>query len=144
MNYTRDIWFKVDSALNAMELIGKLDMNQEERTRYTTNLTTLNKIKNNLEPAIKSYQNSIKSHSSSSSNGCYIATMVYGDYDAPQVVTLREFRDMTLRKYTLGRLFIRFYYKYSPTWVEHLKDKKRFNMIIRRMLDKFISIYNHE
>ena len=55
-----------------------------------------------------------------------------------------EFRDKVLRNSALGRLFIRFYYRYSPTWVEHLKDKKRINALIRSILDKFINIYKHE
>ena len=81
---------------------------------------------------------------SSSSGGCYIATMVYGDYDHPQVMVLRDFRDSVLQKYAPGRAFIRFYYRYSPTWVEHLKDKKKINNVIRFILDKFIAIYKNE
>ena len=41
------------------------------------------------------------------SDGCYIATAVYGSYDCPEVWTLRRFRDEVLRESVLGRLFIR-------------------------------------
>ena len=82
--------------------------------------------------------------SSGSSDGCYIATMVYGDYNHPQVMVLRGFRDDVLNQNPFGRAFVRFYYRYSPTWVEHLKDKKYINNIIRNILDKFIKIYKHE
>lgn len=34
------------------------------------------------------------------SGGCYIATMVYGNYDHPQVMVLRDFRDSYLAKDT--------------------------------------------
>ena len=44
----------------------------------------------------------------SSSDGCYIATMVYGDYDHPQVMVLRDFRDNYLDKRSWGKQFIKF------------------------------------
>lgn len=75
---------------------------------------------------------------------CYVATMVYGNYDHPQVIALREFRDDTLRNSALGRAFIRFYYKNSPSWVEKMQGKKALNSIIRTILDGFIKLYNHE
>ena len=69
---------------------------------------------------------------------CYIATMAYGNYDHPQVMELRNFRDEVLSKSVLGRSFIRFYYKYSPLLVEKLKDKPKTNKIIRTVLDHLI------
>jgi hypothetical protein len=36
-------------------------------------------------------------------NNCYIATAVYGDYNAPEVIVLRKFRDERLSKSFLGR-----------------------------------------
>lgn len=41
---------------------------------------------------------------------CFVAKRIYGDANAPEVVTLRRFRDNTLSKYSLGRSFINFYY----------------------------------
>ena len=73
--------------------------------------------------------------------GCYIATMVYGSYEHSQVMVLRRFRDDVLQQNQFGRAFVRFYYRYSPTWVEHLKDKKWINNFIRTILDTFIKIY---
>ncbi|WP_031428250.1 CFI-box-CTERM domain-containing protein [Flavimarina sp. Hel_I_48] len=70
--------------------------------------------------------------------GCYVATMVYGDYDHPQVLELRKFRDDFLSKTKLGRNFIKLYYRYSPDLVERLKNKQGINLIIRRGLDQFI------
>ncbi len=51
-------------------------------------------------------------------NACYIATMAYGDIDAPEVNTLRSFRDKYLMKYKYGRKFINWYYAHSPGFVE--------------------------
>lgn len=73
-------------------------------------------------------------------DGCYIATMAYGDYDHPQVLELRNFRDEFLSKSFLGRNFIKFYYTYSPLLVKKLKDKPKTNMIIRTFLDHLIKI----
>lgn len=77
---------------------------------------------------------------SSATEGCYIATMVYGDYSHPQVLKLRSFRDGTLSKSYLGRTFIKVYYRYSPLWVERLKDKPKINEVIHKLLDHFIKI----
>ena len=141
-----EVWHTIDSALNAMSIIEPLDMTTQERTHFNTNKSTLSSLSTQLNSALKSYTTPPRTtyQSSSSSSGCYIATMVYGDYDEPQVMALRDFRDTVLSKYALGRLFIRFYYQHSPSWVEHLKDKKRVNSFIRLVLDKFISIYKHE
>ncbi|GEM_PF-645462 len=77
-------------------------------------------------------------------SACYIATMVYGDYDHPQVVALRSFRDDILRTNAIGRAFISFYYKNSPAWVEKLQDYRGINIIIRKVLNIFIKLYNYE
>ena len=70
--------------------------------------------------------------------GCYIATAVYGSYDAPEVRTLRRFRDETLKKSAAGRLFIRVYYRFSPPIAQRLKNATKVNRLVRRMLDGFV------
>lgn len=52
-----------------------------------------------------------------SSGGCYVATAVYESYDCPEVRVLRRFRDQTLLPTAHGRLFVRLYYRVSPTAV---------------------------
>jgi hypothetical protein len=42
--------------------------------------------------------------------GCFVATVVYSDAHAPQVATLRDFRDDVLAKDALGRAFVSLYY----------------------------------
>jgi hypothetical protein len=91
-----------------------------------------------------SYYNSVKilyaEDSAEDSGGCYIATMVYGDYDHPQVMILRQFRDNVLDKSSFGKWFIKMYYHYSPELVEKLKDKTTTNNVIRKALNIFIKI----
>ena len=86
------------------------------------------------------YSNQNNSQSSFSDKYCYIATMVYGSYDAPQVLILRRFRDEFLEKYLFGRYFIKFYYANSPKLVKRLKNSKFANSVIKFILDTFIKI----
>lgn len=118
--------------INSMNAIGELDMNFEIRKRYNEQKQSLN----NLHRAIQKRN----STSSSSSSGCYIATMAYGDYDHPQVMILRQFRDEVLDKSVVGKWFIKTYYHYSPKLVEKLKNKRRINDIIRKTLNQFIKL----
>lgn len=72
------------------------------------------------------------------SEGCYIATAVYGSYDAPEVMVLREFRDGVLKKSVFGRMFIKFYYKFSPSIANKLKYKKKINLLVKRILNVYV------
>ena len=72
------------------------------------------------------------------SEGCYIATMVYGDYNHPQVMVLRRYRDEYLLKSFCGRCFVNIYYYLSPKVVRILHNKKRVNIFIRWWLDRYI------
>lgn len=76
--------------------------------------------------------------------GCYIATAVYGSYDAPQVLTLRRFRDDTLRATSLGRWFIRTYYRLSPPVARRLKHARRLNALVRALLDRVVERLDRE
>jgi Clp amino terminal domain, pathogenicity island component len=69
---------------------------------------------------------------------CFIATAVYGNYNASQVVTLRYFRDTKLMPYYAGRLFVEMYYHFSPPIAEKLKDLPHLAKPIRHVLDMFV------
>ena len=115
----------ISESVVLMHKLGRMDMDSKTRNYYNGNNTTLNGIYSRLHP--------------SSSGGCYIATMVYGDYDHPQVLILRNFRDKYLLEKQWGRLFVKLYYKYSPLLVERLKDHRIINNGIRKILDCFIN-----
>lgn len=76
---------------------------------------------------------------SSSSDGCYIATCVYGSYDCPEVWTLRRFRDYTLASTWFGKLFIKCYYAISPTLVKWFGDTKLFKKMWKSKLDCMVT-----
>lgn len=70
----------------------------------------------------------------SKDNGsCYIATYVYGSYDATEVLTLRKFRDEKLLTNSIGTLFVKFYYKISPFLIRHFSGK-----IFKKTSKKFL------
>lgn len=101
--------------------IGRLDMSSELRTHYSTNRNILER---NL--------------SAQGGGGCYIATMVYKDKMAPEVLTFKKFRDRVLRKSFPGRIFIKLYYFFSPGFVKLFKNNKKINTNIRKLLDRLL------
>lgn len=107
------------------------------------NLTICNQFtsaSNNTNTSINNRTtNRTTTQSNNSSEGCYIATMVYGYYEHPQVIILRNWRDNTLKKSWYGRTFIKIYYAFSPTFVRVFKNCKYVNNSIRNLLDKFIT-----
>jgi hypothetical protein len=124
----------IREALEVTNLLDTFDMDSNLRSRYNINKNTMQNTFNQL--------NTIKGKGSSSSGDCYIATMAYGSYEHPQVMILRQFRDTVLDKSILGKWFIKAYYRYSPTLVEKLKDKKTANDVIRKILNMLIKIIN--
>ena len=128
----------VDEAWEVTTTIGGMDLRQDFRTRYTQNRTSLSNLKTQL--AAVNTGGRTGGSGSGGGSGCYIATMAYGDYDHPQVMILRQFRDEVLNKSVLGKWFIKTYYQYSPKLVEKLKNKQGINYIIRKALNQFIKL----
>ncbi len=92
-------------------------------------------------PINQSYETSKKSRwVRKASAACYIATAVYGDYDAEPVLVLRHFRDTVLQKTFLGRAFIRTYYRLSPPLARRLHRDSMPTRIVRRLLDGFVNL----
>lgn len=73
------------------------------------------------------------------SEGCYVATCVYGSYNCPQVWTLRRYRDNTLAKTWYGRAFIHTYYAVSPTIVKWFGNTKWFKKMWKGKLDRMVA-----
>ena len=102
------------------------------RVTYLCYWREVSEIKAKVAARARSYSND--------GGSCYIATMAYGDYEHPQVIELRKFRDNFLHKSVLGREFIRLYYKYSPSLVKKFENNQRVNSFVRKALDQFINI----
>ena len=86
----------------------------------------------------KDYWGGPPESSSSKDKGCFIATSVYGNSLAPEVIELRQFRDDVLKKTWWGRAFIAIYYTVSPPIAEGLKKTPRIAAVVRLMLDRVV------
>lgn len=104
------------------DAIDNLDAGQSHQNSSTDYSSPKNRVK---DPSVKVSK-------------CYIATAVYGSYDAPEVLVLRRFRDEVLSKSLPGRAFIRTYYKVSPPAARHLENAGRLNRLVRHILDKIV------
>ncbi len=71
--------------------------------------------------------------------GCYIATCVYGSYNSPEVLVLRNYRDNKLSKTIKGRIFIKIYYKISPFLVKYFGKTNWFKKFWKGILDKIVN-----
>lgn len=114
--------------------ISSLKTTLEEINRYPT----IRDKFSNFISEIRKIINSTSSYNSGKNEGCYIATAVYGNYDAEEVLILRKFRDEFLQKYLLGRSFIKLYYAVSPTLAKKLKSEFTITKLIKKLLDKFV------
>jgi len=69
---------------------------------------------------------------------CFIATEVYGSYDAENVKVLRKFRDEILRFLPGGELFIDYYYSHGRVWAEYIHRNEYLKKGVKASLDLFV------
>lgn len=79
---------------------------------------------------IKAVENKVNPSSS-----CYIATLIYKDYDSYEVSLLRQYRDLKLNNSFLGRKFISFYYYSNPFVYPILKRSVIIQAFFKYILD---------
>lgn len=66
--------------------------------------------------------------------GCFIATAAYGSAMAPEVATLRRFRDRHLMTNAPGRAFVAFYYRHSPALADAIAPHDAARATVRAAL----------
>ena len=72
------------------------------------------------------------------SGDCFIATACYQDQNAPEILVLREWRDVVLSRHTAGRAFIYVYYRIGPYLAYGLKRHPALLGFVRRRLDSHV------
>jgi len=75
---------------------------------------------------------------------CFVATAVYGNINAPEVETLREFRDNVLAQNAFGRKIIDLYYGgFGQKAAQFIKEKTPSAIpIIKKGLDYIVNTYS--
>ena len=68
---------------------------------------------------------------SSAGGGCFIATAAFGSGLAPEVLTLREFRDRYLLTNGPGQAFVEWYYRVSPTVATFIAEHESLKTAVR-------------
>lgn len=71
---------------------------------------------------------------------CFIATSAYAEVMHPDVLFLRQVRDLYLRESKLGRKFIQIYYRFSPTIAEFMDEHLVLRVIVKKKLQIFVWI----
>lgn len=64
--------------------------------------------------------------------GCFVATACYGDYDAAEVLVLRNYRDNVLLKTIFGRTVVSVYYRLSPPIARFIEKSELLKTFIRK------------
>jgi hypothetical protein len=116
----------VKNAWDTTGKIEKFDMSTSQQELFDENKEALKSLCKQLEIPTGS--------------GCYIATMVYGSYESQEVIFFRNYRDRVLQHSTIGRQFIKIYYRYSPIIVKYTKSLNLIHPPIRHILDLLIKL----
>lgn len=74
---------------------------------------------------------------------CFIATATFESVDAPEVVFLREFRDITLLNNSVGKAFVQLYYQYSPPIARVLESSQVLRQSSRIVLSTLVRFLKH-
>lgn len=122
---------------------GALNELTEENKRINTLWNNAKAKLSQISPGSQVQNNSPQVNNS---RGCFIATAAAGDYNHPTVLQLRHFRDNTLINSSLGRRFVKFYYKNSPSIADYIRTKKVLKKAIYflfiKPLSSFTKIFN--
>lgn len=66
--------------------------------------------------------------------GCFIATAAYGYYSAPEVQSLRDFRDQFLLTNETGKAFVNWYYTHGPDAAQYIQTHTALKPLVRVFL----------
>jgi len=82
--------------------------------------------------------NTVGANQTTTIDRCFIATAAYGSFLHPHVSSLREFRDEYLLSNTVGRMFVDFYYQYSPPLAKYISNNENLALLTRIALSPLV------
>jgi hypothetical protein len=83
---------------------------------------------------------SVQGADESGGGGCFIATAAFGSKFEKQVQLLRRFRDLYLMPHSIGRVFVRVYYRYSPPIADFIAKYDSMRAVVRVSLLPVVGI----
>lgn len=115
----------MDYHLGRKEIEDHIEMfNMADKRGATTRLS--------IQSNIKTGAGTVRIESKSGAT-CFVASVAYDDPNHPDVMFLRYFRDMVLRRSNLGRAFIKWYWTWGPRVakaVKYVPGLKKFSRAI--------------
>jgi tetratricopeptide (TPR) repeat protein len=129
---------RYEASIAAKSLIADSNLEDDEALDYIERLKRHNYDFEKTNRDFREAHPSPRFKASTQKSGCYIATAVYGSYEAPQVLVLRRYRDDILRTTGPGRAFIRLYYAIGPTLATLIGHNTWLNTLIRTRLDTLV------
>jgi hypothetical protein len=77
-------------------------------------------------------------------DSCFVATACYGNYNTPEVIVLRQYRDQVLLPTYFGALFVKYYYAISPPLANLIAKSDTTKKSIRKyFLQPIVNLLNH-
>ncbi len=108
-------------------------------TKYTATITEgVKDFGGNLINSSYTWSFTTESGSGGGNGGCFIATAAYGSPMEKDVVLLKEFRDNILINNSIGRMFVRFYYNFSPPIANYIGRSEGLRFVARCSLVPFV------
>ncbi len=71
---------------------------------------------------------------------CFVATAVFNDPNATEVICLRHFRDTVLVRYGAGQRFISWYYRNGPRIAAWIQDRPRTKQVTKALLETLVKL----
>ncbi len=96
-----------------LDMVYKPKLDKEIKNRQKMGIKDHKKFENLNNKYAGDTSKVIEQMNKTNDKRCYIATAIFGAY-SEETLLLREWRDNTLRRTLLGRLFIKYYYRISP------------------------------
>jgi uncharacterized small protein (DUF1192 family) len=131
---------KIANQTNKVEVLLYLSKDRSYKVQECVfnNKNTPEDVRNKLRKEISAKQKQAKENydklfsGSNNNNWCFVATACYGNYNAPEVLVLRKYRDENLLTNLFGKLFVKFYYFVSPPLARQIEKSEKIKKLIRK------------